>query len=328
MHQEHSLLVVGTSIDPHVSAVIDRLERSIDVYRFDVDRYPKSLRLTQWFNSGDTSIIIDDVNDKRVDIQSIGCVWFRRLGSPVSSRGVEEKYRDFVVSEAEHALMGMLSTLSSSLFINEIWATRRACYKPIQYALARRHGLIVPECIITNSVDEAYRWASRQKRIIAKTLSSPIIVKNDDGREYAFTNEVFKKTKCSLRQIKVTATQLQQAIEPAFELRVTSIRNHHYAVKIDTVEVDGSVRDWRSDRIDTSYSWYTLPDEVSLNLSRFHSELGIDFAASDFIVDKAGNHYFLESNPHGAWLWLEDSLGSTRISQAIADYISEQCLSV
>ena len=34
-------------------------------------------------------------------------------------------------------------------------------------------------------------------------------------------------------------------------------------------------------------------------------QLGIDFAASDFIVDPSGQEWFLESNPNGAWLWLE-----------------------
>jgi len=34
-----------------------------------------------------------------------------------------------------------------------------------------------------------------------------------------------------------------------------------------------------------------------------------------------GNYYFLECNPNGQWLWIEEDIGLP-ISKAIADYLN------
>mgnify|MGYP000623536185 CR=1 FL=1 len=48
--------------------------------------------------------------------------------------------------------------------------------------------------------------------------------------------------------------------------------------------------------------------------------LGLEFGALDFVVDGDGNYLFLEVNPNGQWLWLEDFLGFP-ISERIAEWL-------
>jgi D-alanine-D-alanine ligase-like ATP-grasp enzyme len=50
-------------------------------------------------------------------------------------------------------------------------------------------------------------------------------------------------------------------------------------------------------------------------------QLNLQFAASDFIVDKAGTTWFLESNPNGAWGWLESFVPDLAITDSIAEWI-------
>ena len=73
-----------------------------------------------------------------------------------------------------------------------------------------------------------------------------------------------------------------------------------------------------------------LPPGIERATTRLLEELNLKYAASDFIVDRDGRFHFLEANPHGAWLWLEDALGEARFTslfaQAIVDTISEEKL--
>ena len=48
---------------------------------------------------------------------------------------------------------------------------------------------------------------------------------------------------------------------------------------------------------------------------------GLYFGAFDFIVSKKDKEYvFLEINPNGQWLWLEQ-LGGSKISKTLAEYL-------
>lgn len=51
-------------------------------------------------------------------------------------------------------------------------------------------------------------------------------------------------------------------------------------------------------------------------------KLNINYGAFDFIVDKNNEWFFLEVNPMGQWLWIEDLTG-LQISDAICDWLVE-----
>jgi len=50
--------------------------------------------------------------------------------------------------------------------------------------------------------------------------------------------------------------------------------------------------------------------------------LGLCFGAIDLIVTPDDDHVFLEVNPNGQWLWIEELTGLP-ISHAIADLLME-----
>ena len=51
--------------------------------------------------------------------------------------------------------------------------------------------------------------------------------------------------------------------------------------------------------------------------------LELNFAAIDLIETPDGEHVFLEVNPNGQWLWLDDML-KLGISQAVADWLGSE----
>jgi glutathione synthase/RimK-type ligase-like ATP-grasp enzyme len=46
--------------------------------------------------------------------------------------------------------------------------------------------------------------------------------------------------------------------------------------------------------------------------------LGLSYGAIDMIVTPEGEFIFLEVNPHGAWLWIENEIG-TPIAASLAE---------
>ncbi|RDH78722.1 hypothetical protein DVS77_08800 [Mycolicibacterium moriokaense] len=221
-------------------------------------------------------------------------------------------------------LDGVFSLLAPAVWINEYWSTRRASAKPHQYAVAAHVGFDTPQTLITNSASCAAEWMANRAEIVAKTLSTPVITDDDEERGIALTHVLSDSDKSDLQPVSVTATQFQDLIDVGYELRITSIGNRNFAVRIDSDVVDGQgVRDWRSAKITSRYSWYELPRDVDERVARLHRALGLSFAASDLIVDRRGKHYFLETNPHGRWRWLEKALGSSPITEYFAEYITK-----
>jgi hypothetical protein len=317
------VLVVGTSIDPHIEAVTSLLPGQLVVARLDVDQYPCDRALTISLSSCHRHIDLEQGQD-RVDLTSAKVVWFRRFGPPVLATDVPSEYRRFCLAEAEHLLDGVISLLRPSVWINEYWSTRRASTKPYQYSVAADVGFVTPQTLITNSASSAAEWIANRSEIVAKTLSTPIITDDDDERGFALTHVLSDSDKSDLQPVSVTATQFQDLIDVGYELRITSIGDKNFAVRIDSeaAEVQG-VRDWRSEKIKSRYSWCELPSDVDEMLTRLHRALGLSFAASDLIVDEHGKHYFLETNPHGRWRWLEKALGSSPITEYFAEYITK-----
>jgi hypothetical protein len=198
--------------------------------------------------------------------------------------------------------------------------------KPLQYREAAKVGLKTSDTLVSNSPGIVRDWLSSRPDVVSKTLSSPIISIDDDVRGFSFTHVLDDVDREELDAVAITPTQFQNLVRPSYEVRVTSIAGRHFAVRIDSDQGESlGVRDWRSERISTTYSWWDLPLQVEHALNALLLRLGLSYAASDFIVTEGGEYIFLEANPHGAWLWLEDALEDDRITQAFAETISKAC---
>ncbi len=287
--------------------------------RLDVDHFPSELQLEVEVSPQHDASIWLSHSSARVDISDPRVLWFRRLGRPGIPSGLDPRYVKFAIAEADHTLESVLNLVRNDFWVNEYWACRRASNKPLQQQVAAAVGLRTLEMIVTNSPLAAAEWLASRPGAISKTLSSPVVYSDDEGRGFSFTHVLSETDRSSLEAVALVPTQFQLLAPPAFEVRVTSIRGKHVAVKLvgDSSESDG-IRDWRSDRIDVAYEWCSLPDDVAQSLSNLLGMLKLEYAASDFIVDEQGAWYFLEANPHGAWLWLDDELGEGRITRSVA----------
>jgi glutathione synthase/RimK-type ligase-like ATP-grasp enzyme len=121
----------------------------------------------------------------------------------------------------------------------------------------------------------------------------------------------------SLRACPLT---IQDYIEKAYELRVTVVGNRVFACKIDSQQAGGATAvDWRRYNIPkTPHSRYDLPASLREKLFSFHSYFGLTASSFDMVRSREGDFVFLETNPYGQWLWIEDLTGLP-ITAAITD---------
>jgi len=95
-----------------------------------------------------------------------------------------------------------------------------------------------------------------------------------------------------------------------------------FACRIDTssAHLDAQV-DWRHyDWANTAHEIVELDETVRAQLLEFMVRLELSYGAIDLVRGLDGVTYFLEVNPLGQWLWIED-LTDVPISEAIIDWM-------
>lgn len=121
-----------------------------------------------------------------------------------------------------------------------------------------------------------------------------------------------------------TVSFVQNYVEKAFELRITVVGGDIFAAKIDSQVLDedkGKV-DWRQGYdYGLKHSVYELPDDIAEKCRAYLRSFNLRFGCFDFIVTPTGDHIFLECNPNGQWLWIEDALPELKISESIAKHL-------
>lgn len=81
--------------------------------------------------------------------------------------------------------------------------------------------------------------------------------------------------------------------------------------------------DWRPQTALNPHSVASVPDDIADFCRKFIQEQRLLYGAMDFIVDHEGRYVFLENNPSGQYLWLEQETGIP-ITDALVDLFVER----
>jgi hypothetical protein len=262
-------------------------------------------------------IVLHDGDDSW-DIARPKTAWFRRLGKPGIADNIPERFRAFALGEAEQALESVLTLVSPQVWINDYWSCRRASVKAYQYGQAAEAGLRTAPTLITSDPEDARSWCGHHAPAVAKSLHSPLLASDSTTRSFAFTNRVPDLSHSSWDDVATAPVQFQEEVPKSFEARVTTVNSAHFAVRIESAPTSTDDIDWRKVGYDCRYSEVVLPREVARSLDRLYRRLGLRYGAADFVIDAAGEWVYLETNPHGAWLWLEQELATEVVSRRLA----------
>jgi len=241
--------------------------------------------------------------------QDVTAVWWRLKPGPEWPNASAEALamQRFAEREWQHALEGLEAVLASAYWINPRRADRRARHKVVQLIEARRQGFTIPPTVIANDAEKVLQQVRAwDDQAIYKPLSWYF----PPPDKILYTSQVDSQfVEANAESVAAAPGIFQRRIEKAFELRITVVGQALFPVKIESQASRTTQLDWRKDYDALSYALFELPQEIAVKLLRLHAALGLVYGAYDFIVTPDGEFVFLEVNPLGQWLWLEDAVG-------------------
>ncbi|KAB7727018.1 MvdD family ATP-grasp ribosomal peptide maturase [Rudanella paleaurantiibacter] len=287
---------------------------------FPVDRYPFEYQLTYLDTDAGIEIWLDTPGGREA-IHTCDSLWFRRF--ELNKKAFVEQYGAKLLpafeAQVEATLKGLIEGFDGFV-LGRPSVHRRLASREEQMRVARRAGLLVPNTCVTNSPAEARRFVQAQQPadVIVKSQASYAI--QDDGQTMVmFTNRLTTDDMDALDDLQATPLMFQQAIEKEIELRITVAGHRIWAFSINSQASEISQNDWRKNGVATVSDWkpYDLPQSVAQSLHTFMDLYGLNYGAIDMIVTPQGDHYFIEINSAGEFMWL-DCLQNFQISEHLA----------
>lgn len=261
--------------------------------------------------------------------QAVG-VFVRTIPSPADFGPVCDtefaSIEQYVALQRSSLFTDWLAALTARVpVINPVGATSQIMGKGSQRQLALGLGLTCPDLYIGEHAEAAKRFILPRPETTVY-CTKPIANKTvliDGVRHTRFTEKLAPNSAEHLDSLAGCPIIFQPYVEKMYELRVTVIGASVLACKIASQQAGGATAtDWRRYNIPkTPHEPYALPHRLAEQLLLFHEAAGLTYSAFDLIRSKDGEYVFLETNPFGQWLWIEDLTG-LRITDAIADALA------
>jgi glutathione synthase/RimK-type ligase-like ATP-grasp enzyme len=313
-----TVLIVSTIADVATDDVVRRLNfRNVRTERINTEDFPFSRTLAFLPSNGTGGVQL--ALDGRL-ISAPTSIWYRRLRTPPKPPEMDDGIYDFCLQENRAAFTGSMMGFNAR-WMSHPAAVWQAEYKPYQLRLASELGLSIPRTIITND-PVAIRTAFNEfGSMIVKPAKTGHLIR--DGKEYSiFTSRVLKEHLDDLESARLSPSIYQELIPKKFDIRVTVVGRKLFAAAIDSQSDPSAEVDWRStDNPRLPHIPISLPDQIADLLLRMMGALHLTFGAIDLVQNANGDYVFLEVNPSGQWLWLDDML-DFGISDSIAEWLS------
>lgn len=313
------VLILTQEFDPTVDPVVTSLkDRGADVVRVDLSYFPQKLTFTTSDFDGEWHSMRH--RDRHVDLDRLSGVWYRRPTAFAFDTQMSEAEQQFARNEALHGIGGILRA-TDCLWINRPDVDAVAELKPYQLRLAKKHGFRVPRTLLTNDPQEVEKLVRASDRpIVYKALTGGVIHYPGAFPSGLFTTVVGDEVLQHADRVRHTLCMFQEYVDKAYEVRLTVIGDTYFSVVIDSQAMPTTSVDWRGENHLPYGEHRPLPDDVVARTQALLTELGLVYAAVDFIVTPAGEHVFLEVNPGGQFMWMQHDL-KLPMSDAVADLL-------
>ena len=133
-----------------------------------------------------------------------------------------------------------------------------------------------------------------------------------------YTSPLTEATLSRINLIQDLPGIFQELIRKDYDMRLTVVGESMFAARILSQQSERARLDWRIAPYDLKHEVIDLPRDIRDKVCAFMAECGLVYSCLDFIVTPEGQYVFLESNPRGQYLWIEELTGMP-ITDAIAD---------
>jgi glutathione synthase/RimK-type ligase-like ATP-grasp enzyme len=323
------IAIVSDVVDAHADVVIGKLMASKHVpIRLNSSDIPLGVRLCAGNDRSSWRATLQvNSNGRKVDLEDVTAIWWRkprRLGFPTE---MPERARHFATDEVKHAFNGILATLDC-YWVSRPERIKRAGYKVEQLHRAAEQGFDVPNTIVTNDPDAALDFYDRHNGdIVYKVLTDPYlgaITMSSHATSEALepimvtTTPVLPEQRDLLGDVVLSPCLFQEHVPKRCEYRVTVIADAVFVARIDSQASERGRVDWRNDySAAVPYSAARLPDDIVDRCVAFVRSYGLEFSALDLIHTPDDRYVFLENNPNGQFLFIEERVPSLRMADAL-----------
>lgn len=320
------VVIVTNASDIHADMVELKIrERGGSPFRINLDEFPRDFSLDMELGPLGSSGTLRHLPSKDgIRLGDVGAVWSRK---PAEFKFVSDdlgaQERAFAMSETEHLFFSVLFSLDC-FWMSHPLATRGSLWKGEQLRRAASMGFRVPRSVISNSPEAVRRFrCSVDGDIIFKTMSSPSLCaqevaaadRNFEGLPTTLVSDDHFELVDSVRELPCL---FQEYVEKRYELRVTVIGQKVFAAKIHSQDDCRTRTDYRDFSAEIPYGLASLPAEVEARCLAFVRSYGLEFGAMDLIVTPGGEYVFLENNPAGQFLFVEQLVPELRMSDEVA----------
>jgi glutathione synthase/RimK-type ligase-like ATP-grasp enzyme len=313
------VLVITEKFDPHVDYVAGQFEkRGIPWLRFHMSEFPMSHSISLEIREDNRKVTLHN-NAQSFDLTSVTAVWYRRSEPAGLPATLDPEQRSVARRECQLFFQNLWSVLGDRLWVSPLSSIREADNKAEQLLRASRYGFRTPPTLFTNDPDDVRRFYEQHGgagKVIYKphdTIMIPHETKPEVGVVY--TTRLNDEHLERISEITPAPGIFQPYIEKDFEVRVTVVGTAVFACAIRSQEMAATRVDWRA------WDWMSgidgMPPHEPYELSHamrsaciaLVQSYGLKFAAIDFIVTRSSEWIFLELNPNGQWVWIEEMTG-------------------
>jgi len=241
-----------------------------------------------------------------IDLSNVKAVWYRNpvtLGINADLKGMS---RELAMNETLEAIHGFYS-LIDAVWINDPIATHLAHNKIQQLKIAQQSGFKIPRSIITNIPAKVREFYSDcNGKIVIKQLARNFILRRN--KTYGILTNLVKETHLkNLNNVILAPSFFQEYVSKKLELRITIVGKKIFSVAIYSQNSKKTSTDWRRyDLKNTPHIMYDLPKDIEKKCLNMMKKSKLVFAAIDLILTPNDEYVFLDINPHGGWLWMEN----------------------
>jgi len=323
------ILIITNKEDTHPTPVIKYLsERQIPVFRLNTEVLLTDYQFHWYCNDEVADFYIKNVkNGLELKGSDITAVWERRPELP-SELLIENKpeINKHNLEEARGFLSFLRYYLKDIFSIGSIVFDRVSASKMLQLKTTKVLGMNVPKTCFSNRKEDIVCFAEKYEYVVLKSIENDNVWLNNEY-EYVFYAQKIKSSLLAEKPEEMfsqTINFVQNYIEKQFELRITVVGKEVFACKIDSQILDetkGKI-DWRQGYdYGLKHEPFELPQSIKIFCINYLNRMNLNFGCFDMIVTPENEYVFLECNPNGQWLWIEQETGM-KISEAIADTLS------
>jgi hypothetical protein len=305
-----AILIITEADDLHAIAIAEALERKGgQVTLWATSDFPSRSEESICFAADGIKTLRIECTDLSLFNPAFDVVWRRRPTYVLDLKSLHPADRSFADSECSLFRRSLLYLLDPNAFwVNPLEGAARAGSKPLQHEAARKVGLMMPETLFSNSVEEIRAFLARQGNVVYKPLSAGGW-KNKNSRFLPYTALVTEKTLVADNVLRQTPGIFQALVPKAYELRVTVIGKQVLAAKVLSQQTKKGRLDWRRSYDELRIEPTSLPAEIARQSVALLDQLGLVFGCFDFVVTPGGEHIFLEVNEMGQFLFVERYCG-------------------